>query len=171
MRVPGVGGPRLVIGAALAALEAEGLVVEAASPIVETPPLGPSLRRYANGAAVVETALEPPALLALLQRIERAFGRKRRGQRWRARSLDLDIVLWSGGAWIDEALIIPHPRFRRRSFVIAPAAAIAPDWRDPATGLTLNQLCARLTRTRPLPRCRGVVGPLAQSVEQLTFNQ
>jgi len=152
MRVPGVGGPRQVLGAALVALVAEGLIVEAASPIVGTAPLGPSRRRYANGAAVVATALEPPDLLALLQSIECRFGRRRRGQEWRARPLDLDIVLWSGGAWFSGDLSIPHPEFRRRSFVLVPAAAIALGWRDPGSGLTLNQLCARLTRSRPLLR-------------------
>jgi 2-amino-4-hydroxy-6-hydroxymethyldihydropteridine diphosphokinase len=151
MRVPGVGGPRQVLRAALAALGAEGLTVEAAAPIVETPPLGPSRRSYANGAAVVATKLDPPELLKLLQHIERAFGRKRRGQRWSARPLDLDIVLWSNGAWIGPALVIPHPRFRTRAFVLKPATAVAPAWRDPASGLTLAQLTARLDRSRPSP--------------------
>ncbi len=152
MRVPGVGGPRQVLGAALAALEAEGLEVEAVSPIIASAPLGPSRRRYANAAALVASDRDPPPMLVLLQRIERVFGRKRQGLRWRARPLDLDIVLWSGGAWIDESLTIPHPRFRQRGFVVGPAAAIAPTWRDPASGLGLCQLRARLTRPRPLPR-------------------
>ena len=152
MRVPGVGGPRQVLGAALAALEAEGLAIVAASPIIASAPLGPSRRRYANGAAVVTSEAEPPVVLSVLQRIERSFGRKRRGARWRARPLDLDIVLWSGGAWLGADLTIPHPPFRERSFVLGPAAAIAPAWRDPATGLSLRQLHARLTRPRPLPR-------------------
>jgi 2-amino-4-hydroxy-6-hydroxymethyldihydropteridine diphosphokinase len=152
MRVPQVGGPRRVLEAALAALEAEGLEVEAVSSIVASAPLGPSRRRYANAAAVAATDLAPPDLLALLQRIERAFGRRRRGRNWRARPLDLDIVLWSDGAWQSVALTIPHPEFRSRSFVLVPAAAIAPDWRDPVTGQTLRRQRARLTRPRPLPR-------------------
>jgi 2-amino-4-hydroxy-6-hydroxymethyldihydropteridine diphosphokinase len=155
MRVPGVGGPRQVLHAALAALaalEAEGLAVAAASPTMVTMPLGPAHRRYANGAAVVSGDIEPSALLIVLQRIEHSFGRRRRGQRWRARPLDLDIVLWSGGTWLDDTLAIPHPRYRERAFVLGPAAAIAPGWRDPASRLTLRQLSARLTRPRPLPR-------------------
>jgi 2-amino-4-hydroxy-6-hydroxymethyldihydropteridine diphosphokinase len=154
MRVPGVGGPRMVVAAALAGLAGEGLVLEAIAPVVDTAPLGPAPRRYANCAALVGAGLAPEAMLALLQRIERAFGRRRRGARWRARPLDLDIVLWSGGAWRTAKLTIPHPAFRQRPFVLAPAAAVAPRWRDPATGLTLAQLAARLTRHRPLPRCR-----------------
>jgi 2-amino-4-hydroxy-6-hydroxymethyldihydropteridine diphosphokinase len=145
------GRPPEVLKAALAVLEEEGIAVRAASPIVTTAPLGRSLRRYANGAAVIETDLAPEELLTLLKRIERQFGRTRGGERWSARVLDLDIVLWSGGTWGSTDLIVPHPSFRERSFVLQPAAAIAPAWRDPLTGRTVRQLLARLTRPRPLP--------------------
>jgi 2-amino-4-hydroxy-6-hydroxymethyldihydropteridine diphosphokinase len=140
-----------VLHAALAALADEGITVQAAAPVIASAPLGPSLRRYANGAAVIETELDPPALLALLKAIERRFGRTRGGKRWGARVLDLDIVLWSGGMWGAADLVVPHRSFRERTFVLGPAAAIAPTWRDPVTGRTLRQLRARLTRPRPLP--------------------
>lgn len=151
MRVPGMGGPREAIEAALAALEAEGLALEAISPITVSAPIGPALRHYANAVVLVAADLDPARLLSLLQRIEHVFGRRRRGRKWRARPLDLDIVLWSGGAWSGASLRIPHPRFRDRRFVVGPASAISPSWRDPETGLTLRQLAARLTRPRPLP--------------------
>jgi 2-amino-4-hydroxy-6-hydroxymethyldihydropteridine diphosphokinase len=141
-----------VLAAALDRLEAEGLKIAAAAPAISSDPIGPSIRRYANSAAIVETALEPPELLALLKRIEREFGRRPGGQRWRARVLDLDIVLWSAGPYVDRTLTIPHLLFRERDFVLRPASAIAPDWRDPVTGLTLRQLHARLTRRGPLLR-------------------
>jgi 2-amino-4-hydroxy-6-hydroxymethyldihydropteridine diphosphokinase len=89
----------------------------------------------------------PPALLRRLKAIERDFGR-RRGRVWGARVIDLDIVLWSGGAWGDSRLTVPHPRFRGRDFVLAPLAEVAPDWRDPVTGLSIRQLAARLRRKR-----------------------
>jgi len=149
------GAPRRVLAAALERLAAEGQRVTAAAPVIETAPVGPSIRRYANAAALIETRLEPEALLALLKRLEREFGRRPGGQRWRARVLDLDLVLWSGGPYASPALTIPHPLFRERLFVLGPAAAIAPDWRDPLTGLTLRQLHARLTGPRPLPRVRA----------------
>ena len=78
---------------------AEGVRVIDAAPTIESDPIGPSIRRYANSAAVIETPLEPPELLALLKRIERKLGRRPGGQRWRARVLDLDIILWSGGPY------------------------------------------------------------------------
>ena len=101
---------------------------------------------------MVATGREPEELLALLKRIERRFGRRAGGQRWTSRVLDLDIVLWGGGAYHAPDLTIPHPLFRERAFVLRPAARIAPDWRDPITGLTIRQLTARLTAPRPLSR-------------------
>ena len=146
------GAPEMVLIAALAELDSKSVKVLSAARIIRSTPLGPSLRRYANGAALVKSKLSPPDLLARLKRIEHKFGRRRSGQRWSARVLDLDLVLWSGGAWSSPGLTVPHPEFRLRSFVLTPAAAIAPRWRDPLTGLSLRQLHARLTRPRPVPR-------------------
>ncbi len=143
----GHGAPRKVIHAALEALGQAGLKVERASRIITSRPLGPSRRAYANAAAVIRTKMEPPDLLAALQAIETAFGRRRRGQPWSARVLDLDIVLWSGGAWASPGLVVPHVMFRARDFVLRPAAQIVGDWRDPVTGLTLRQLSARIKRS------------------------
>lgn len=140
------GGPVAEVRAALAAISG----VIRVSPVVTSMPLGPSLRRFANAVASVESDLAPDALLAQLQRIERARGR-RRGRRWGARVIDLDIVLWSGGSWASRDLVIPHPRFRERRFVLDPLVALAPGWRDPVSRLTVRQLHARLTRRRPLP--------------------
>ncbi|WP_345724123.1 2-amino-4-hydroxy-6-hydroxymethyldihydropteridine diphosphokinase [Qipengyuania vesicularis] len=143
MRVPGIGAPPRVIDAAVVALEMAGIDVTALSATIASRPVGPSMRSYANAAARVECDLAPPDMLAAIQEIEDDFGRRRRGARWRARPLDLDIILWSGGLWHSPDLTIPHPSFRERDFVLAPAAAIAPDWCDPVTGLTLRQISAR----------------------------
>jgi 2-amino-4-hydroxy-6-hydroxymethyldihydropteridine diphosphokinase len=146
------GRPPRLLRAAVTALVDAGLAVENVSAIIASAPLGPSRRRYANAAAIVATRLSPPELLTCLQAIEYEFGRRRRGERWRARTLDLDIVLWSGGAWHDPWLTIPHPQFRRRAFVLGPARAIAPDWRDPVTRLRVKHLATRLTRRIAPPR-------------------
>jgi 2-amino-4-hydroxy-6-hydroxymethyldihydropteridine diphosphokinase len=137
---------------AIAALETGEIDVYAHSAIIESAPLGPSQRRYANAAAILATLLSPPELLDRLQAIEAHFGRVRRGQRWRARTLDLDIILWSGGIWSESGLPldIPHPAFRDRGFVLAPAAMIAPQWKDPVTGLDIRQLYSRFNRPKPL---------------------
>ena len=138
------GRPEQVLRAACAVLAGEGIAVERVSPILRSAPVGPSRRQYANAAAIVSTAMAPDGLLGALQAIEARFGRKRRGRRWSARVLDLDIVLWDGGAFASEDLVVPHRLFRQRAFVLRPAVAIAPDWRDPITGLTIRQLHARL---------------------------
>lgn len=145
------GPPRQMLRRALAALGDEGVAVVARSRIVATPPLGPGTRRYANAAALVETRLDPDALLALLKRLERSFGR-RRGRRWGDRALDIDILLWSEGCWASRAVALPHPAFRERRFVLDPLAEIAPDWRDPVTGLTVRQLRHRAMRPIPVDR-------------------
>ena len=124
--------------------------VAAVSPIVTTAALGPSLRAYANAAAMIRSDEPPPVLLDRLKAIERAFGR-RPGQRWGTRVIDLDILFWSGGSWASPGLVVPHRELRRRRFVLDPLRRIAPDWRDPLTGLSVAQLARRLTMRRPLP--------------------
>jgi 2-amino-4-hydroxy-6-hydroxymethyldihydropteridine diphosphokinase len=145
------GRPAGVIRAAIAALAGEGLAVRRTSQILRTPAMGPSDRDFANAAVLVETDLPPPALLALLQRIEHGFGR-RRYRRWGARVLDLDILAWSGGAWVSHGLTIPHAGLAIRDFALGPAAEIAPDWRYAARPLTFRQLQARLGKPRPVDR-------------------
>ena len=136
----------------IAALETTDVDVFAASPIIRSAAIGPSRRYYANAAAILSTDLSPPDLLAILQSVETHFGRIRRGQQWQARTLDLDIILWSGGIWSSDkpALAIPHYALRERGFVLGPAQAIAPDWRDPISNLTIRQLFHRLYRSNPL---------------------
>jgi 2-amino-4-hydroxy-6-hydroxymethyldihydropteridine diphosphokinase len=136
------GSPAATVRAAAAAIGAERL-----SRVRLTPALGPAGRGFANAVALVSSDLDPPALLARLKQVEREFGR-RGGRRWGPRVLDLDIVLWSQGSWGGNGLIIPHPEFRRRRFVLDPLAEVAPAWRDPITGATVRQLLFRLGRRR-----------------------
>ena len=142
------GAPAATLRAALAALAAMGVVVVAVSPIIASAPLGPSLRRYANAVALIESTEDPAALLVRLKRLERDFGR-RRGRRWGSRVIDLDIILWSGGAWTSPGLVVPHAAYRTRGFVLAPLAGLVPAWRDPRTGRTIRQLAQLVDRRRP----------------------
>ncbi len=154
------GRPRSVLAAAIDALEAEGLTIRSASSVIGTPALGPSSREFANAAIMVESDLAPPALLLLLKRIELSFGR-RRGERWGARVLDLDILAWSEGAWPPlprraraGRLAVPHAALPVRDFALAPAAAVAPGWRHPLHRYTLRQLEGRRRKPRPVDRAR-----------------
>ena len=139
------GRPGGVVEAAIARLDEEFGLFDA-SPIVLNAAHGGAGRDFANAVALVESQLEPPALLSQLKGIEREFGR-RRGRRWGPRVLDLDIALWSGGKLRSRRLTVPHPQLARRSFVLQPLAAIAPSWR--VGGLTVAHLAHRLARRRP----------------------
>lgn len=145
------GDPRAVLLAALSALESEDIEAVDSSPIIASDPLGPSRRRYANAVALVASTLNPPEMLARLHAIEATFGR-RTGRRWSARTLDLDILLWSGGVWSDSTLTIPHPAIEQRAFVLGPLRAIVPAWQHPLHRRTVRQLAARLARPKPVDR-------------------
>jgi len=138
------GSPVETVRAAADAIGAERL-----SRVRCTPALGPAGRGFANAAAILRSDMEPPELLVRLKTIEREFGR-RGGRRWGPRVLDLDIILWSEGCWESGGLVVPHPAFRQRLFVVEPLAELVPGWRDPIGGTTIRQLLARLRRGRPV---------------------
>ena len=140
------GSPRAVVEAAIMRLDRDFELFDA-SPILLNPAMGAGLRDFANAVAVVRSPLAPPAMLGQLKALEREFGR-RPGRRWAPRVLDLDIALWSGGAWRSRRLTLPHPGLAERPFVLGPLAAIAPNWH--AVGpLAVRHLAARLARKRP----------------------
>ena len=94
---------------------------------------------FLNGAALVAVAEGPEELLARLKRTEVEGGRLP-GVKWGPRMLDLDL-LWYGESVREEpVLVIPHPGLAERSFVLEPAAEVAPDWRHPGNGLTVREL-------------------------------
>ncbi len=115
----------------------------ACSRFYQTAPVGPPQPDYLNACAVVSTTLSPHALLQTLLTVEQHFGRVRR-ERWGPRSLDLDLLLYGDIILAELDLEIPHPRFRERAFVLVPLAEIAPDWRDPVTGQSVQALCDAL---------------------------
>ena len=139
------GRPAGVVEAAIARLDANFILFDA-SPIILNKAVGGAGRDFANAVALVESELEPPAMLAELKRVERDFGR-RPGRRWGERVLDLDLVAWDGGRFRSRLLTIPHPRLRARDFVVGPLTAIAPDWKI-SGGLTPRHLASRLGKRR-----------------------
>ncbi|MEO6580043.1 MAG: 2-amino-4-hydroxy-6-hydroxymethyldihydropteridine diphosphokinase [Sphingomicrobium sp.] len=140
------GAPSGVIAAAIAQLDHDFSLFDA-SAIVLNPAIGNAGRDFANAVALIETSLDPQAVLARLKGIERNYGR-RPGRRWAARVLDLDILAWTGGQVALSSLTVPHPRLAERAFAIGPLAAIAPGWRLIGP-LTARHLATRLARRRP----------------------
>ena len=94
---------------------------------------------FLNAAAVGSTAASPGDILAMLLSIERERGRERPFQN-AARTLDLDLILLGEVIVNEPELVIPHPRFRERLFVLEPLAEIAPEMVDPVTGATISDL-------------------------------
>jgi 2-amino-4-hydroxy-6-hydroxymethyldihydropteridine diphosphokinase len=116
-----------------------GIRVVARSRWYVTAPIGPPQPDYLNGCARLETELTPPALMQTLLQVEGEFGRVRR-ERWGARTLDLDLLLFDDVILETPDLTIPHPRMVERAFVLVPLVEIAADWIEPKTGQSIAQL-------------------------------
>ena len=122
---------------------ADAVRLDRISRVYESEPVGLSEQPlFLNQVVGGRTALFPFELLTLLKRLEVEMGRVpsvRNGPRL----IDLDILFY--GNWIcgADGLILPHPRLRERSFVLAPLAEIAPDFPDPLTGETVGAIWAR----------------------------
>jgi 2-amino-4-hydroxy-6-hydroxymethyldihydropteridine diphosphokinase len=94
---------------------------------------------FLNAAAIGESELSAPALLDLLLADEQQLGRER-PYRGAPRTIDLDLILYGESVINAPGLIVPHPRFRERRFVLEPLAEIAADWMDPVTKKTIREL-------------------------------
>jgi 2-amino-4-hydroxy-6-hydroxymethyldihydropteridine diphosphokinase len=108
---------------------ADGVRIDAVSPVYETAPVGgPEQPDYLNAVVAVDTSLSPRALLKLAHDVEAAADRVRT-VRWGPRTLDVDVLL-VGNERVDEPdLVVPHPRMQERAFVLVPLADLDPAWR------------------------------------------
>lgn len=142
------GRPRDILRAAVRALELRGLQRVQLSPIIQTAPLGPSRRRYANAVLKARWFQDAEALLRCLKAVERDFGR-RNTIRWGARVLDCDLLAFGPDIIRTRQLQVPHPGLDARDFVLQPFEAVWPDWRHPISRLSVRQMRARLHKARP----------------------
>jgi 2-amino-4-hydroxy-6-hydroxymethyldihydropteridine diphosphokinase len=94
-----------------------------------TPPWGEEDQaRFINACIEIDTSLDPHALLFVLHKVERKFGRDRaRERRWGPRTIDLDLIAYDNVSIDKPELTLPHPRLFERAFVLVPLAEIAPD--------------------------------------------
>jgi 2-amino-4-hydroxy-6-hydroxymethyldihydropteridine diphosphokinase len=125
-----------------------GITVEAVSGTYQTVAVGPPQPDYLNACVVLSTSLEPQVLLDTLLEIEAQFGRVRR-ERWGARLLDLDLLLFDDLVMEQSGLQIPHPRMVERAFVLVPLADVAADWVEPISGKAIAFLVQQVN-------CSGV---------------
>jgi 2-amino-4-hydroxy-6-hydroxymethyldihydropteridine diphosphokinase len=144
---PSYGAPKATLMAALERFEAAGLHVTARSRWYESEPVPKSDQpNFINGIVSVETTMAPAALMAVLQRIEKEFGRTK-GPRNAARCIDLDIIAYGDKVTRGETLpLLPHPRMHERAFVLMPLQEVAPRWYHPFLGRTVDQLIDKLPR-------------------------
>jgi 2-amino-4-hydroxy-6-hydroxymethyldihydropteridine diphosphokinase len=144
--LPGPGGapPRAMLAWALGRINAlPRLRLQAVSRLWDSAPVPPSGQpRYLNAVAAYAGRAEPEALLAALHALEAEAGRVR-GERDAARTLDLDLLDLDGLVRAS-APVLPHPRLAGRGFVLRPLAEVAPSWRHPVTGASVEALLAAL---------------------------
>jgi 2-amino-4-hydroxy-6-hydroxymethyldihydropteridine diphosphokinase len=135
-----VGPPSVTLRRALEAMPKHGITVVAVSRFYETQAWpDASQPSFVNAVAQVATKLLPGELLRELLAIEKAFGRVRK-TKWEKRSLDLDLIDYGGLISDAPHLMLPHPLMHERAFVLRPLADVAPDWRHPDTGLSVDRL-------------------------------
>jgi 2-amino-4-hydroxy-6-hydroxymethyldihydropteridine diphosphokinase len=120
------GTPEATLVAAAGRLESLGHVAGWSS-LYSTEPVGfADQPRFLNAVIVLETDLDPRALLQGLLRIEKEFGRDRsEGTRNGPRPLDLDILFYGNRRISEPGLEIPHPRIGERDFVLIPLREVA----------------------------------------------
>lgn len=113
------------------------------SALYRSVPMGPAGQPdYINAVAALDTALAPLILLHALQAIEQQQGRVRGTERWGARTLDLDILLFGGQILDTSELTVPHKGMHERNFVLYPLYEIAPELEIPGRGLLRELLLA-----------------------------
>lgn len=116
------------------------------SQVIETPPMGPQDQGpYLNAVVVLESTLPPDGLLVLCQQIEKA-GKRQRTVRWGPRTIDLDLIDVGGVVMNTPTLRLPHPELRARAFVLIPLGDVAPDWKHPETGESIESLVRAINR-------------------------
>ncbi|MDH3630076.1 MAG: 2-amino-4-hydroxy-6-hydroxymethyldihydropteridine diphosphokinase [Gammaproteobacteria bacterium] len=132
-----IGDSQTIIGEALAALgNISQTRLRGSSSLYRSEAIGDIPQDdYINAVALLDCSLEPTALLLELQAIEHAYYRRReQEERWAPRTLDLDIILFGDRSFNDSHLIIPHPEFAQRLFVLEPMFEIGGDRFIPGYG-------------------------------------
>lgn len=117
----------------------------ALSRLYQTPPVGGpgGQESFVNAVAAIQTGQTSQEIWRLIRQVEQQLGRQRQ-HRWEARRIDLDILLFDDERVWTESLKIPHPRMCMRRFILLPAMDVAPQWRDPVSRMTIQELAKQV---------------------------
>jgi len=113
---------------------------------------------YLNSVVRISTTLTPHELLDAVLSIEADLGRTRR-ERWEARTIDIDVLLFDDLTITDDRLTLPHPRFHERRFVLEPVAELAPDLIHPTVGLSITALAKNARNEFPDSQVTRISSP------------
>ena len=129
-----VGDRRAQLQSAVDALPEIGVHVLVCSSVYDTDPVGdlPDQASFLNACALIETALEPLALLNAVKGLELTLGRQAGGPRHGPRSIDIDILLLGDVELSHERMTLPHEQLLSRRFVLIPALELDFGLRTPA---------------------------------------
>ena len=121
------------------------------SPVVESESWGfEAETNFYNQVIMVETEHTPQQILAGILEIENILGRKRSGNGYESRSIDIDILFYDDKQINEDKLVIPHPLLHMREFVLEPLHTIAPDFIHPVFNTTISNLLSQLKGTGPV---------------------
>jgi 2-amino-4-hydroxy-6-hydroxymethyldihydropteridine diphosphokinase len=135
-----IGDREAQLRGAVKALEGRDITVRRSASLYATEPRDFEEQPwFLNTVFEVRTLLEPAALLERCLEIEREAGRVR-DQSKGPRPIDIDILFYKDRILDQPHLVVPHPRYRERRFVLVPLVELAPELADPACGLTMQQL-------------------------------
>ena len=111
------------------------------SSIYESEPWGfESDKNFMNQVVIVDTKLNPAAIMLEVSYIENALGRERKGTGFCSRTMDVDILFYDQQILLTPSLIIPHKFLHQRMFVLKPLLEISPDFVHPLFSVTIQEL-------------------------------
>ncbi|MDE6649263.1 MAG: 2-amino-4-hydroxy-6-hydroxymethyldihydropteridine diphosphokinase [Muribaculaceae bacterium] len=115
---------------------------------VESDPWGfDSTNRFVNIGVAIESDLSPEDVMRRLQIIEKSIsdrGHRRWDGSYNDREIDIDIMATDGGIYDSPILRIPHRHLARRDFFLKPLSELAPEWRNPESGLSASEMLEQL---------------------------